>query len=90
MRPSPLNQETNASDLSYSGSLAGSKVDENFDDPIINQLFIIFTTNAEEETQANSATKRIATTDAKKRAKLPDKIFNYIHTAKCRRLFLLD
>ena len=50
VKPSPLNQEINASDFSNSGSLAGSKVDENFDDPITNQFFTMFIINAEEET----------------------------------------
>lgn len=50
MRPNPLNQETNANDLSDSKSVAGFEVNENFDDPIINQLFTLFTTNAKEKT----------------------------------------
>ena len=90
MRASPLNQETDTSNFSDNKSIARSKVDENFDDPITNQLFTIFTTNIEKETQANRATNRLSATNAEKQAKLPNKIFNYIHTAKCRRLFLLD
>lgn len=50
----------------------------------------MFTTEAEEELLAKKAKKRTSASDAEKRAKLPDEIFNYIHTAKCRRLFSLD
>lgn len=77
-------------DFSDSGSVAGSEVDKNFDDSITNQLFTLFTTDAKEEIQGNEATKRKSATNAEKRAKLPNKIFNYIHSTKCRRLFLQD
>lgn len=82
--------EKNAEDSSDAESLTSSDVDKDFDDFGTNQLFALFITEAEEESLAKKAKKRTSATDAEKRAKLPNKIFNYIHTAKCQRLFSLD
>lgn len=46
-------------------------------------------TEAEEDSNAKRARKQASKTDAQKRAKLPDELFDYIHAAKCRRLFSL-
>lgn len=90
LKPSPLSCETNAEDLSDAESSASSDVDKDFDDSGTNQLFGLFITETEEKSLAKKAKKKISATDAEKRAKLSDKIFNYIHTAKCRRLFSPD
>ena len=90
VRPSPLSCKTNASDLSDSGSVMGSDIDDNFEDPATSQLFALFTTDAEEETQTKKTKKRTSASDAEKRVKLPDEIFNYIHITKCQNSFSLD
>lgn len=52
----------------------------NFDDLVINELFDLLSTKFKKQTFKF---------DVQKRQNLPLKIFDYIHTAKYRRLFLL-
>lgn len=87
-RPSLLSQHVKANDVSDLESVADLEVDE-FYNPATTQLFDILTTEAKQEFQARRSKKKTSKSDAKKRAKLPDEIFDYIHVAKCRRLFTL-
>lgn len=84
---SPLSQIPIAEDFSDTEFLAGSKKD--FDEPDANTLIGLLATKAEEKSLKKKHTKKANQSDAEKRAKLPDKIFNYIHVARCRRLFAL-
>lgn len=87
LQPSPLSQNTTAAeeDLDIE-SIAGS--DEEFDDDE-DLLEALLNIEADEQQKRTKEVKRNNKSDADKRAKLPDEIFDYIHTVKCRRLFSL-
>ena len=91
-KQSPLGQEVDIEDLSDGESVASSeyrKAEDEFNDPATNQLFDILSTEAEVESQTKKKKKQVSKGDVEKRANLLDEIFDYIHTAKCRRLFSL-
>lgn len=95
LHPSPLSKELGANDISDSESQAGSKAgseagsDDDLIDPDMDQSFSTLSTEAEEEAKRQKKAEKGGQSDAKKRANLPDEIFDYIHTAQCRRLFSL-
>lgn len=84
---SPLNHEIAADEISDNKSVV-SKLDE-FTDLATDQLFDLLTTDGENKTRSKKSRKRESKTNAAKRENLPDKIFDYIHIAQCRRLFSL-
>ena len=91
-KPSPLAQEVTA-DSSDNESVQDSDNEEpteEFDDPGTAELFDILFTEAETHTRSQKSTKRTSKSNAQKRANLPLEIFDYMHTAKCRRLFSLS
>ena len=91
-KQSPLGQEVDIEDLSDGESVASSeyrKAEDEFNDPATNQLFDILSTEAEVESQTKKKKKQVSKGDVEKRANLLDEIFDYIHTAKYRRLFSL-
>lgn len=88
-RPSPLSQiaAVNEAESDIESNI-GSDIDfdqEGFDQEDSDLLTALLGTEAEEK----KTSKRVSKSDAAKRALLPDEIFDYIHTAKCRRLFSL-
>lgn len=88
-RPSPLNQiaAVNKAESDIESNI-GSDIDfdqEGFDQEDSDLLTALLGT----ETEEKKTSKRVSKSDAAKRASLPDEIFDYIHTAKCRRLFSL-
>ncbi len=60
---------------------------DKFNDPATNIFLDLLATEVEEDLKAKRAKKQASKTDAEKRAKLPDKLFDYIYAAQCRRLF---
>ena len=88
-KQSPLgHQVESAEDQSDLESAASSDLDE-FDDPATTAFLDLLATEVEEDSRVKKSKKRASKSDAEKRAKLPDEIFDYIHAAKCRRLFSL-
>lgn len=91
-RPSPLAQEVDL-DASDNESMQGSENEQEelnkFSDPTAKQLFELLSTDAEIASQSKQSKKQASKSDAQKRAALPHEIFDYIHVAKCRRLFSL-
>lgn len=90
-KPSPLAQEIDL-DASDNDSVqdSGNEEPENeFHDQATEQLFDLISTEAESHSQSQKMKKQASKTNAQKRASLPDEIFDYIHVAKCRRLFSL-
>lgn len=79
---SPLSQVVNANegDLSNSESIAGSKADFNFDGEV--NLFDR-AMDADQDRSREKKKKKTSQTDAAKRAKLSNEIFDYIHVAHC-------
>lgn len=90
-KPSPLAQEVDleASDNESVGS-NNNEATEEFHDPTIEELLDLLSTEAETSSHIKKMNKKASSTDAQKRANLPDEIFDYIHVAKCRRLFSLN
>ena len=82
--------KTNAEDFCDVEFLAGFDVDKDFNDSETNQMFALFIIKAKEKSLAKKAKKKTSAIDAKKQVKLPDKIFNYIHTVRCQGSFPLD
>lgn len=90
-RPSPLAQEIDL-DNSDNDSVQSSDNDElgdEFHDPSADQLLDLLSTEAETSSLSKKMKKQASKTDAQKRANLPEEIFDYMHVAKCRRLFSL-
>lgn len=88
--PSPLSREVAAEDVSDMESLAGSEKEFNIlDDLEADQFFNSLGTNAELLVQQKKKDCLGCKSDAEKRAKLSNEIFDYIHVAPCRRLFSL-
>ena len=94
--PSPLSAVTTAQDdhESDTESVVGSVVDSGFeadgldmkDADLFSRLII---TDADENQLKKKKARQTSKSDAQKRANLPDEIFNYLHMARCRRLFAL-
>lgn len=80
---SRLNQEVTASNLSDNESVANSEPPDEFTDSSTDQLFELLNTKAETDSRSQKARKQASKSNAAKRANLPDKMFDYIHTAKC-------
>lgn len=95
-KPSPLNQVFNTnkdvSDLkSVAKSVEDSETAFNLDDADDDIALARLLATKDKENQIERKKKSKAChTNAKKRAKLPDKIFNYIHATLCQRLFSLE
>lgn len=60
-----------------------------FDNLVTTELFNLLSTKAETQTCGQKVTKQTSKLDAQKQANLPPEIFDYIHTAKCWRHFVL-
>lgn len=77
-----LSQVVNANegDLSDSESITGSEADLNIDKGA--NLFNL-ATNADPDRLRQKKEKKTSQTNAAKRAKLPNEIFDYIHVAQC-------
>lgn len=99
-RPSPLNQVVVADEMSDSSdnkSEVRSKHEDNqkdknkdkFSDLATDQLFDMLTTDVEDKSCSKKSKKQTFKTNAAKQDNLPNEIFDYIHAAKCRRLFFL-
>lgn len=73
------------SDIKSSLAASNDEFDQE-DDAIIMELL---DTEADNESHGKKSKKQINKSNAPKRASLPDEIFDYIHTAKCRRPFSL-
>lgn len=90
-KPSPLAKKI---DLKvFNNESAGSnndKATEEFYNPAIKELFDILSIKAETSFHNKKMKKKASSTDAQKRANLPDKIFDYIHIVKCCRIFSLN
>lgn len=97
---SPLCQVPNASaeedeesdNESVAGSTAGSVADseaKTFDMEDADLFGKLIITDADENQQKRKKQRQSSKTDAQKRARLPNEIFDYIHVAGCRRLFSL-
>ncbi|MCJ1471089.1 hypothetical protein MMC07_009737, partial [Pseudocyphellaria aurata] len=88
---SPLSQMVSAKDNdSDAGSVAGSDFDEEYnvrDEDFVSNVFS--TTEADKKHAEHKNWNKKSSTDATKRAKMPDEIFDYIHVARCQRLFPL-
>ncbi len=86
---SPLSQvliaQDDCSDLeSIAGTEAEFKINDEAD--LLSELFF---TEVDEEQRQRKKDKQANQTDAAKRAKLPNEIFDYIYVARCRCLFAL-
>lgn len=90
-RPSFLAQELtgNLSDDKFTQESANKDNADKFDNQATNELFDLLSIDVEVNSQTQKSKKQTSKTDAQKRQNLPPKIFDYIHTAKCRWLFLL-
>lgn len=90
-RPSPLAQEIDLenSDNKSAQSSNNEEPPDEFHDPCTEQLLDLLSTEAKTSSHNKKTKKQAFTTDAQKRANLPDEIFDYIHVAKCRQLFSL-
>lgn len=87
IKPSPLRQQIDPNEISDVESNADSEPE--FEDSATNQLFILLSTEAEEEARSKKEKKKFSKTDTQKREHLSDEIFDYIHFAKCTQLFSL-
>ena len=88
-KQSPLgHQVKSAEDQSDLESAAGSDFDE-FDDLATTAFLDLLATKAKKDSRVKKSKKRVSRSNAEKRAKLLDEIFDYIHAANCRRLFSL-
>lgn len=85
---SPLSQVVNANegDLSDSESIASSEADLDIDKGV--DLFDL-ATDVDQDRSQRKKEKKTSQTDVAKCAKLPNKIFDYIHIARCRKLLSL-
>lgn len=63
--------------------------DTEFDDLVTNELFDLLFTDSERNSQTQKSKKLASKSNIQKRQNLQSKIFDYIHTAKCCRFFLL-
>ena len=90
-RPSPLAQELigDFSDDKFAQKSANKDNADKFDNPVTSELFGLFYTDFEANSQTQKSKKQTSKTDTQKRQHFPFKIFNYIPTAKCCRLFSL-
>lgn len=70
--------------------MAISEPNDEFVDEATKQLFDLLITEAEENSRNKKIKKQASKINAAKRDSLPDEMFNYIHTARCRRLFSLS
>lgn len=88
-KTSPLSQVLNAEDeLSESESVAESECDLELDADA--DLFSgMLASDADQNRRQQKKELQANQTDAAKRSKLPNEIFDYIHVARCRRLFSL-
>lgn len=95
INPSPLSQANAPDNFSDNESIASSANDSesetDFDQGHEDLMLAVFILNTETEdaSKKKKIAKRISQSDAEKRARLPDKIFDYIHVASCRRRFSL-
>lgn len=94
VKASPLSLVTNAiADTSDAESVAESEAAESeaaeFDDDQDDLIAAFLATEADEQQIQKKKDKKANQSDAAKRAKLPDEIFDYIHVAQYRRLFSL-
>lgn len=97
LNPSPLSAVTTAQDdhESDTESVVGSVVDsvgsetDGFDMEDADLFSRLIITDADENQLKKKKARQTSKSDAQKRANLPDEIFNYIHVARCRRLFAL-
>ncbi|MCJ1348467.1 hypothetical protein MMC31_006699 [Peltigera leucophlebia] len=96
--PSPLSQmttarDTNGSDTeSAAGSVTSSVADfeaDGFDLEDADLFSGLIITDADENQLKKKKARQASKSDAQKRANLPDEIFDYIHVARCKRLFSL-
>lgn len=60
-----------------------------FDDPVTNILFNLIVIKTKKDSNTKKAKKQTSKTEMKKRVKLPNKLFDYIYTAQCQKLFSL-
>ena len=63
---------------------------EEFQDPAIEELLDLLSTEAKTSSHNKKMNKKAFSTDAQKRANLLNKIFDYIHVAKCCQVFSLN
>lgn len=77
-----------ANEQSYSKLVIHSDLDE-LDDSANSILYNLVTTEVEEDSNTMKTKRQAFKMDVEKRAKLPDELFDYIHTAKYQRLFTL-
>ena len=88
-KTSPLSQVLNAEDdLSDAESIAGSEADFEYDEEA-NLFSGILASDADQDRRERKKELRTSQTNATKRSRLPNEIFDYIHVARCRRLFSL-
>lgn len=84
-----LNQVVNANDnLSESKSIAGLETDLDFNKKT-GLFFGTLTIDIKQKCSQKKKKKQASLTNIAKRAKFPNKIFNYIYFARCQKLFSL-
>ena len=86
IQTSPLSQIVTADEVSDTESITG--FEQEFDQPDTENLLLL-ATEGEDEMVKKKNEKKANKSDAEKRANLSNEIFDYIHVAPCRRLFLL-
>lgn len=94
-KPSPLSQvlsadaNTDAEDISESESVVGSDADFDIIPGNDESMDGLLATDAEKARKKAKKDQQTSRTSEKKREMLADEIFDYIHVARCRRLFSL-